>query len=81
MSADQSPTPVIATITGADLLNQLNSLGNKFGEMSAKLDDIPRQVRDHETRIRALERRLWMAAGAAAAAGTIVGWVLQQMGR
>lgn len=73
--------PALATITGADLLDRLDRLSRDFADMSRKLDDIPRQVHDHESRIRALERRLWMAAGAAAVAGTFIGWVMQQMGR
>jgi hypothetical protein len=47
--------PVIATVTGKDLLDQLNSLAANFATMSAKLDDLPATVHDHENRLRALE--------------------------
>lgn len=36
-------------------------------------------VADHETRIRSLERRAWLLAGAAAAAGAGVGQLLDLM--
>lgn len=95
---DQQPTPVIATITGADLLGKLDSLSSSFNELSRKLDDVPARVhenetriremvgvpgtvQDHESRLRALERRLWVIGGAAAVGGYFISWVLQQMGR
>lgn len=79
--------PVIATITGKDLLDQLNSLASNFATMSAKLDDLPATVHDHETRLRtieghsvgdhgtritALERAKWKGAGVAAGLSSLV---------
>lgn len=77
---DQQPTPVIATVTGADLLARLDKLSSDIDGIGRKIDDLPRQVHDHESRIRALERRLWMASGAAAVAGTLIGWLLKVAG-
>jgi hypothetical protein len=39
------------------------------------------QLGDHETRMRALERRVWTASGAAAAIGTGAGYALQYLSR
>lgn len=80
MSADQ-PTPVIATVTGADLIEKIDKLAAQVAELVGKFGDVPRQLHDHETRIRALERRLWMALGAASVVGAVAGWFLRQMGR
>ena len=40
---------------------------------------LPSRIEDHETRIRSLERKVWAAAGAAAAAGGVVGIIGQQL--
>ena len=45
-------------------------------DVSRKLDPLPASVLDHETRIRALERKVWAAAGAAGLAGTLAGKLL-----
>jgi hypothetical protein len=41
-------SPVIATITGDELLNELKAISKSL----SKLDDVPAQVKDHETRLR-----------------------------
>ena len=77
---DQQPATVIATVTGPDLLRRLDDLTAIVSRLAAKFDAIPDKIDDHEGRIRGLERRLWIASGAAATVGTGIGWVLQQMG-
>jgi len=76
-----TPQPaIVATISGADLLDRLDRLSRDFSDMSRKLDDVPRQVHDHESRLRAVERRLWLASGAAGFGGVVTGWLLQIAG-
>ena len=44
-----------------------------LARVEAKLDRLVDDKRDHEDRIRALERKVWAAAGAATAAGGAIG--------
>lgn len=44
--------------------------------IETKLDLANASATDHETRIRRLERSMWLAAGAAAAGGGIVGQLI-----
>jgi len=45
--------------------------------IALKAANVAKTVEDHETRIRALERLVWKAAGAAAAVGALLGVALQ----
>ena len=87
MSDQQQPTGLVFTISGADLLERFDKLTEKVGELAAKFDSVPHRlddlsgdVRDHETRLRGLERRLWMMAGGATVVAALISWALQQMG-
>lgn len=59
----------------ADIYRLLLEVRDEVREMRP----LPPRVDDHETRIRALERKVWAAAGAAAAAGGVVGIIGQQL--
>lgn len=75
-------TPVIATITGDALLERLEKLATTMQELVTKLDPIPRTVADHESRLRALERKVWTAAGASSLlSGGLVAAVLEAVRR
>lgn len=53
------------------------------GELRASLqrtDTAEEDIRQLETRVSALERRVWTASGAAAAVGGAAGWLAQAMG-
>lgn len=52
---EQAPTAVIATITGKDLLDRLDSLSTSFRDFTQKLDDVPSHVADLELRMRVQE--------------------------
>jgi hypothetical protein len=45
-------------------------------QLAAKLDRLPGEVADHEARLRAVERAVWWAAGAAAVLGGAAGSLL-----
>lgn len=47
--------------------------------IETKLDAAISRADDHETRIRRMERMLWLAAGAATAAGGVLGTVAQRI--
>jgi hypothetical protein len=50
--------------------------GERVARIEVRLDQTTSQQADHETRIRRLERALWMAAGFAAALGGLIGAVV-----
>lgn len=56
----------IATVSGKDLLDRLDSLSTNFRDFTQKLDDVPTKVADHEIRLRTIEGRhfvSWPALG------------------
>lgn len=57
----------------ADSLQPHDTVAVILARMEGKLDRLVDDKRDHETRIRALEKKVWAAAGAAAAAGGAIG--------
>lgn len=81
---DPTPTRVVATITGTDLLTKLDALTAAVSNVDRKVDPLPAaivdirsDVSDHEGRLRNLERRIWVATGGSAVVGAVIGWVLQ----
>lgn len=52
---------------------------DKLSELVVAMSPIPAQVKDHEDRLRGLEKKIWMAAGFAAAIGTSLGAALSQI--
>lgn len=77
---EPQPVPVVATISGKDLLDKFDSLTASVNQLATKLDDVPSKVADHESRIRALERKVFLATGGAGVLGAIVGYAVQLIG-
>lgn len=57
-----------------ELIKQVERLNEKI---PTHIDWVERNLKDHEVRLRSLERKLWLAAGAAAAVGGIAGAVVR----
>ncbi|HEX4816711.1 MAG TPA: hypothetical protein VFV66_28550 [Nonomuraea sp.] len=51
----------------------------RLARIETKLDNAIGRADDHETRIRRLERALWLVTGAAAAVGGALGSIVQQV--
>ncbi|MEV1199471.1 hypothetical protein [Microbispora rosea] len=66
------------TIGAREIYDELKTVGSKLDRLDGKVDGTVAEVADHETRIRKLERVVWIAAGAAAAGGGVVGAVIRQ---
>ncbi|WP_116042234.1 hypothetical protein [Amycolatopsis palatopharyngis] len=64
------PMPgLVAVVTMDQIYGELRSLHDEVRDMRSEVKDIA----DHENRLRSLERKVWLAAGiAAAASGGIV---------
>ena len=60
MNNDDIPTWAIELIKQVERLNE---------KIPTHIDWVERNIKDHEMRIRNLERKLWLAAGAAAVIG------------
>jgi hypothetical protein len=57
-----------------ELIRQVERLNEKI---PTHIDWVERNIKDHEMRIRMIERRMWVVAGAAAVIGAIVSGVWQ----
>ncbi|MGW1885510.1 hypothetical protein [Streptomyces sp. NPDC001970] len=71
-------------ISPAQTYQEVRELSKAFGRMESKLDavlndnrDIREDVQDHATRIRALESKVWAAAGGATVLGAGAGILAQ----
>ena len=51
-----------------DLIKQIERLNEKI---PTHIDWVERNIKDHEMRLRTLERRMWIVAGAATVVGAI----------
>jgi hypothetical protein len=57
----------------------LGAIYNQLLVMDKKLDPIPQQVIDHEIRIRAIEKYLWIWIGSAGAVGAGAGQIINTL--
>lgn len=57
----------------------LGTIYSKLLDVEKKVDPIPDQVRDHEIRIRAIEKYLWVWIGAAGVGGAGVGQIINTL--
>lgn len=57
-----------------ELIKQVERLNEKI---PTHIDWVERNIKDHEMRIRALERKVWVVAGAAGVVGAIVTFLAQ----
>lgn len=65
-------------ITPTEVYNEVKSLTDVVRQLVAenKADTIPQQVADLQTRVRALEAKVWIASGFAAALGGGLGGII-----
>lgn len=78
MTAPQ-PEGIAFTITGKEIWESLQNVEKGVGDLRTEMAAVPNTLQDHETRIRLLEKRVWLAAGFAAGAGGTVGGMLSQL--
>jgi hypothetical protein len=62
MNDEQIPTWAIELIKQVERLNE---------KIPTHIDWVERNMKDHELRIRALERKMWVVAGASAVIGAV----------
>jgi hypothetical protein len=66
------------TITGKEIWESLQRVAEGVADIKSDLHGVPDAIKDHETRLRSIEKRLWVAAGFAAAAGGGIGGALSR---
>lgn len=69
-----------AVITVTDLYLELREMHAAITRVESTLKDSANRIEDHETRIRSLERRTWLFAGAAAVIGGSASKILPLFG-
>jgi len=57
----------------------LGTIYTKLLDVERKVDPIPQQVNDHEIRIRAIEKYLWIWIGSAGALGAGAGQIINTL--
>lgn len=60
-----------------DLIKQIERLNEKI---PTHVEWVERNIKDHEIRLRVLERRMWIVAGAAGVIGAIATGIWQLLG-
>lgn len=71
MNNEEIPTWAIELIKQVERLNE---------KIPTHIDWVERNIKDHEMRIRMLERRMWIVAGGAAVIGAIAAGLWQVLG-
>lgn len=59
----------------------LDKIYDKLVELEVRLGDHPKQLDDHETRIRNLEMKVWGFAGISGIAAVLVSLIITQIGQ
>lgn len=68
-------------ITTHEMYQELRQVHDEVREMRSDFREFTRDRQDHESRLRALEARVWQASGAAIILGALAGYVAQFIGR
>lgn len=72
-------------ITPTEMYRELRDTHDEVKALSASVNDLSESLRnivgDHESRIRALEKMVWRAAGAAAVVGAGLSYAVEQFTR
>lgn len=76
---DIPPGSVI--ITPTELYAKVEAIGNDVSGMRGDLREISKALPDHESRIRALEKKVWWASGLSAGAAAAIGQLLHTLGK
>lgn len=63
-------------ITPTEVYSEVRATREAVQQLSAQIGGVPAQLTDHETRLRAVEKLIWRAAGGAMILGGIGGYAL-----
>jgi len=66
-------------VTLSQMYREMQAMHGEVREMRAELQGSLKTVDDHETRIRSLERKLWIVVGSSVVFSSILGALLSQL--
>lgn len=69
----------VAVVTLQEIYSTLQGVERTVREIDNKLAEVVKDSEDHETRIRALEARVWKAAGSATVLASGAGFLLSRL--
>lgn len=72
MAAEDSGVRVTQAVIYETLMQLKTEVAILNDKIPAEIEKTDREIADHETRLRRLERQVWVIAGASAAAGSTV---------
>lgn len=76
VTPDPQHSPAAVTISIAQIYATLLEVRTDVQDIKHSVERVGRETADHETRIRSLERKVWIAAGAASGLTALVTQVL-----
>lgn len=79
MTDAQEGRIIAATVTLDQIYSTLQEVRDDVRDMKKELGELAHDSKDHEQRIRALEKLVWRASGAAALAGSAIGFMLNKL--
>lgn len=68
-------------ITAHEMYQELREVHDEVKGLRSDFRELARDRSDHESRLRALEARVWQASGAAIILGALAGYVAQVLSR
>lgn len=68
-------------ITAHEMYRELRQMHDEVRGLRADFRELAKDRQDHESRLRALEARVWQASGAAIILGALTGYVTQIISR
>lgn len=77
MTADQTmPGQAFVQITIGQVYSEVTGMRAEVRDLTTNVRTAFERVNDHETRIRTLERRMWMAIGMGTVASAVAGYTV-----
>ncbi|TCO64959.1 hypothetical protein [Actinocrispum wychmicini] len=73
--------PGSVVITPTELYAEVKGIGTAVAEIKGDVQELRKALPDHESRIRALERRMWWATGVAATFAAGITELVQLLGK
>lgn len=67
-------------ITPTEMYAEMRATHTAVQQIASKLDGVPATLADHESRLRAVEKAVWRAAGAATVLGAAAGAAVSLLG-
>lgn len=81
MNPSPAPQEPGVVITAHEMYQELRQVHDEVKGLRSDFRDLAKDRQDHESRLRALEARVWQASGAAIILGALAGYAAQVIAR